>query len=251
MKRPAYRLVDFADPERERARLEEQVHALLGIERPRYAHHEVFAGETLLDVGSGTGVPARWLAAEGLHVTCVDPIREALVHAPEPRVLAAAERLPFPAGTFDVAFCRLALQHVTDPGVAVREMARVARKRVVLIDTDADTFVTFPALPTVHEARRRWNVAAEARGADPRIGRRLRALLRDAELVDLRVDAVYVTSEDLGKEAFARLLLAPPVQHVMRDEADALRSGESEISAWLADEGAFAAAALFFASGAP
>lgn len=248
MKPSAYRLVDFSNAEAERARLEEQTRALLDIERPLYRAHGVFDARTLLDVGSGTGAPARWLVEAGLNVTCVDPVPEALRHAPPTRVVASADRLPFPDLSFDVSFARLALQHVMDPGRAVRELARVGR-RVVLVDTDADTFLTHPTLHEVAEARRRWCERAEKLGADPRIGRSLRRHLIDAGLHDVVVDVVYVTSDRIGREVFARLLLEAPMHRFFGEEKERLARGEEELGRWLEDPRSFAAAALFVGSG--
>ena len=39
-----------------------------------------------------------------------------------------AEELPFEDGAFDVAYCRMALEHALDPAAACREMMRVARR---------------------------------------------------------------------------------------------------------------------------
>ncbi len=52
-----------------------------------------------------------------------------------PDVICRAESLPFADGAFDVVACRTAAHHFADPGAAVREMARVARERVLIVDT--------------------------------------------------------------------------------------------------------------------
>lgn len=44
------------------------------------------------------------------------------------------ESLPFPDGTFDIVSCRFAFHHFPDPQKALREMKRVCRGRIVLID---------------------------------------------------------------------------------------------------------------------
>jgi SAM-dependent methyltransferase len=49
-------------------------------------------------------------------------------------VLAPAEHLPFADASFDVVACRLAAHHFHDVLAAVKEMARVARDRVVVDD---------------------------------------------------------------------------------------------------------------------
>jgi SAM-dependent methyltransferase len=87
------------------------------------------SGVTAVDVATGGGHVARRLREAGSEVMSVDP-------APgmEPDVVARAEQLPFADGGFDVAVCRIAAHHFDDVALAVREMARVARDRVVLQD---------------------------------------------------------------------------------------------------------------------
>ena len=52
----------------------------------------------------------------------------------EPDVLCPAEDLPFADGSFDVVACRVAAHHFDDVGAAIREMARVAADRVLVVD---------------------------------------------------------------------------------------------------------------------
>lgn len=85
---------------------------------------------TALDVATGGGHVARRLREAGLEVVTCDP-------APgmRPDVICRAESLPFADGAFDVVACRTAAHHFADPAAAVREMGRVARDRVLLVDT--------------------------------------------------------------------------------------------------------------------
>lgn len=86
-------------------------------------------GRTALDVATGGGHVARRLREQGLEVVTVDP-------APGMRAdtTARAEDLPFADGSFDVAACRIAAHHFADARAAVREMARVARDLVLVVD---------------------------------------------------------------------------------------------------------------------
>jgi SAM-dependent methyltransferase len=86
-------------------------------------------GVKVVDVATGGGHVARRLREAGAEVVSVDP-------APgmEPDVVAKAEKLPFPDNTYDVAVCRIAAHHFDDVALAVREMARVSRDRVVIQD---------------------------------------------------------------------------------------------------------------------
>jgi SAM-dependent methyltransferase len=91
-------------------------------------------GVSVLDVATGGGHVARRLRERGATVVTVDP-------APGMKAdtTAAAEDLPFADASFDAVTCRLAGHHFTDVRTAVREMARVARHRVVVCD---NTFVS-------------------------------------------------------------------------------------------------------------
>jgi SAM-dependent methyltransferase len=91
-------------------------------------------GVTVLDVATGGGHVARRLRERGATVVTVDP-------APgmEADTTAAAEDLPFADASFDAVACRIAAHHFADVHAAIRELARVARSRVVVCD---NTFVS-------------------------------------------------------------------------------------------------------------
>ncbi len=91
-------------------------------------------GVTVLDVATGGGHVARRLREAGATVVTVDP-------APgmQADTTAAAEDLPFADGSFDAVACRIAAHHFADVIAAVKEMARVAKHRVVICD---NTFVS-------------------------------------------------------------------------------------------------------------
>jgi ubiquinone/menaquinone biosynthesis C-methylase UbiE len=86
-------------------------------------------GVTVLDVATGGGHVARRLRAAGATVVTVDA-------APgmQPDAIAPADDLPFADASFDVVACRIAAHHVPDVLAALKEMARVARSRVVICD---------------------------------------------------------------------------------------------------------------------
>jgi SAM-dependent methyltransferase len=52
----------------------------------------------------------------------------------QPDVVAPAEAMPFGDGSFDVVVSRLGAHHFGDVRAAVREMARVAARSVVVVD---------------------------------------------------------------------------------------------------------------------
>jgi SAM-dependent methyltransferase len=85
--------------------------------------------KTALDVATGGGHVARRLREAGLKVVTTDA-------APgmEPDVVARGEDLPFADGRFDLVASRLGAHHFRDVRAAMREMARVAARTVIVVD---------------------------------------------------------------------------------------------------------------------
>ena len=95
--------------------------------------------ESVLDVGTGTGVFAEAFAKEKLRVAGIDPDPDLLVVArrfvPDASFQAAvAESLPFGDGSYDLVFLGHVLHETDEPVIALREARRVARKRVVILE---------------------------------------------------------------------------------------------------------------------
>ncbi len=102
--------------------------------------------ERVLDVGCGTGVVARVVAARlgtGASITALDPSPNMLAVARAAAVRegvaidwreGSAERLPFPDRSFDLVLCQFALMFFADKAAALGEMRRVVKEsgRVVL-----------------------------------------------------------------------------------------------------------------------
>ena len=87
------------------------------------------AGVKILDVATGGGHVARRLREHGAEVVTCDASS-----GMEPDVVAAAEQLPFPDGSFDVVVSRIAAHHFDDIGLAIGEMVRVSNSVVVIED---------------------------------------------------------------------------------------------------------------------
>lgn len=85
---------------------------------------------TALDVATGGGHVTRRLREAGLEVVSTDP-------APgmQPDVICPAEHLPFADSSFDLVVTRIAPHHFEDIALAVAELARVARLRLIVEDT--------------------------------------------------------------------------------------------------------------------
>jgi ubiquinone/menaquinone biosynthesis C-methylase UbiE len=92
-----------------------------------------------LDAGTGTGLFAQTFAELGIAVTGIDVNAELLTLArglvPAVRFIeAAAENLPFPDKSFDLAFLGLVLHETDDPLAALKELRRVSRLRVAIVE---------------------------------------------------------------------------------------------------------------------
>jgi len=109
----------------------------------------------VLDVGTGTGRAALWLAKSGACVTAVDASEAMLAVA---RQQAAAERvnvrfqvgdahaLDFPDRTFDVVVCLRLLMHTPAWHRSVAELCRVAERLVVVDYPSATSFALLESL---------------------------------------------------------------------------------------------------------
>ena len=111
---------------------EEEFRLLLAMLRAR-------RGDSLLDVGCGTGYFSRRFAREaGLQVTGLDPDPACLAYARtqaqpgEQFVEGRAERLPFADRSFDFTASVTAFCFIADQRQALQEMLRVTRRRLVL-----------------------------------------------------------------------------------------------------------------------
>ena len=89
---------------------------------------------SVLDAGSGEGeMLRRGVLPAAVRPVCLDLRPASLAEIAVPlRVCASVLALPFAARTFDTVTCLEVLEHLDDPAAAVRELARVARRAVVV-----------------------------------------------------------------------------------------------------------------------
>lgn len=105
-----------------------------------HVHRYLFAtlfteGRAVLDVASGEGYGASWLADRAAHVVGVDSAQDAVEHAKGTYghkrnldfVVGDASRLPMPDDSIDLVVCFEAIEHVRDPEVVISEIRRVLR----------------------------------------------------------------------------------------------------------------------------
>jgi SAM-dependent methyltransferase len=87
-----------------------------------------------VDVGGGTGLITQAIAGR-MPVLVIEPAAEQRAHLP-PNIMVRAgriEALPLHDGAYDAAVATWVLQYADDPMRAVAELARVARRRVVIV----------------------------------------------------------------------------------------------------------------------
>lgn len=216
---------------------------------------ELAPGTAVLEVGCGTGVWAREVAAlvgPGGRVLGLDPSRS-LVEAARrfarergapPHLafqVADGAALPFPDGSWDLVLAATVLGHVPDAAAVMREAARVARRggRVAVFDQDWETLVVNHSDKAL--TRRILQCSCDRRAMDGWSGRRALGLMRQAGLRDARclplawVDAAY--------EAYMRHTLENRAAFAVQHGG----VGEAEAKAWLAELDGRARDGSFFA----
>ena len=118
-------------------------HAIRQLSRP-------LTGASVVDVCCGSGMDAEYLARAGAKVVAVDISEGCLRRADERSrrygvaydlVLADAESLPFADRSFDYGFVHDGLHHLTSPEGAIKELARVSRRGLIVTEP-ADAAIT-------------------------------------------------------------------------------------------------------------
>ena len=95
-------------------------------------------GQSLLEVGCGTGHNLEFFSELGLHVTGIDSSEPMLQMAakrlgPNARLLLGeANRLAFDNNSFDIVVLFTVLEFLPDPAGALKEAARVSREKVYI-----------------------------------------------------------------------------------------------------------------------
>ena len=202
------------------------------------------AGETAVDVGSGTGEDVVALHELGARAVGVEPspgLRAEAVRraagADVEYVDGHAEALPFEDESVDVLRSERVLQHVDDPAAVVKEMARVLRPggRIVLIDTDWGTAIIHPADPDVLQRMVGYFLRESA---NPYSGRQLRGLLAEAGLeITGETAATWLEPQEGARQGFVGMMHLTSLQAgvITAEEAEAFAQTLGEA----ADRGAF------------
>lgn len=195
-------------------------------------------GEAVLDIGCGTGDDVAAMAAivgPGGMAVGVD-YSEAMVseairrHGAVPGIsfrAADAQALPFDSETFDACRAERVLIHVQDPGLVVKEMARLLRPggRVALIEPDFEALLIEGADPDLSSTI--WRSGLD-RAGQSRVGRRLRTLLLDAgfDQVTVHAAAGVIVDLDVAMQRFQ-------LDKVAEDAASTGLVSAAEAEGWL------------------
>jgi SAM-dependent methyltransferase len=118
------------------------------------ATYDISRNDLVLDIGSGG-----WPFKRANHLADKFPEQtthriEAMVRDQRPFFAVDLEHLPFADRAYDYVFCSHVLEHLENPGQAIRELMRVARKGYIEVPTRlSDVMFNFTRLPNHH----RWH----------------------------------------------------------------------------------------------
>ncbi|MBX3002161.1 MAG: methyltransferase domain-containing protein [Caldilineaceae bacterium] len=162
-------------------------------------------GMRLLDCGCGPGSItiglAKVVAPGGVVGVDIDPgeIERARQLATEQGIAnvrfetGSVYELPFADASFDAAFSNALLDHLSDPVTALREMRRVLKGDGVLgvRTADRDGYLMAPTDPLLDKFGERGEKRKNTQGVSVRIGKNIRAMLREAGFAHTEGSASY------------------------------------------------------------
>ena len=195
----------------------------------------------LLDLGAGPyDISTQLLARHpGLRVIALE--MAPLPPPPDPRlagVRADARQIPLRVDTVDLSYARFLLQHVPNPALVLDGMKRVTRPggAVAVLEVDEGAILMHPQPPEVRRTARAYIDNLRAQGKDRHLGRRLRHLLIQAGLKQVGLQAIPITTEQVGMDAFWSIVMTR-------------RGSSARVPEWARVPGAFGCIVLFLAWG--
>jgi ubiquinone/menaquinone biosynthesis C-methylase UbiE len=165
-------------------------------------------------------------------------------------LVGSAEGIPLPDRSCDAARADRLLQHVSDPLIVLREVARTLRPggRVVLVEPDWRTMAIYPGSPLggdddhVLEAVWKWQISHTAHAL---IGRQLRSRLTQAGYAQVRVVPVAYSTTSFALINFV-LELAAAGEAAVRNNPPLLSN--DELNSWFRAAERAEAAGDFYAA---
>lgn len=214
--------------ENEAVRLADQADVLAEL-----LHHDTryAPGSLVLEAGCGIGAQTLQIAERNPEVTLVSvDLSAASLRTARGRGIAAdlvrAEiaALPFRDGVFDHVFVCFVLEHLADPGGALRALGRLLRPggTITVIEGDHGSCYYHPATDAAAAAWGALVAAQQALGGDPLIGRRLYPLLAGAGFggVTVSLRQVYADGSRPGvQDGFVQRTIVPMVEGVRERNA--------------------------------
>jgi len=162
-----------------------------------YSRAGVLNSQRVLDVGCGTGVLTKELSQSSINSTIGLDINSEFIDiavsvAPSAILsLGDAHHMPFKSSVFDYCLCHYLLMWVVDPLSVLLEMKRVTVSGgavLVLAEPDYGGRIDYPEqLSILNE----WQTTAlQNQGANPFMGRKLKAIFHQAGLNDIEVGVI-------------------------------------------------------------
>jgi hypothetical protein len=265
-----YKVGEFnaAQREGEVARLAEQARAIAVMERAALRDVGLPRSGVGIEVGCGPGFFAQGLTqalreelARGsdrsvdLSLVGVDydgfVLREARSRLPVVR--GDANALPFAPASFDFAYSRLFLRHVSDvDGVQAGISALVRPGGVVAAIDSSDSSLLLDPMPAgfaaIAAARRHW---FDSRGGRADMGHMLPGVFVRAGLHDVRIRTIVIDTSTLPRAAFSQIVLAAFFQAAESTLGDPARLADASaaVADWVNDAAAYGTITLFVVGG--
>jgi SAM-dependent methyltransferase len=211
-------------------------------------------GMRVLDVGSGLGqLTSRMAQAVGPAGMClgierdVNQLMKARQNYSAPNLefrQGDALQIPFrdaEEGKFDMVHTRFLLEHLSNPAIAVSQMAKALKPggRIFLLDDDHETMVLFPEPVGFKELWTAYMDSYVEVGNDPFIGRKMPKLLQDHGFQAIKNDVVFF-GDCYGTETFLwfvkNLIEVIATSKSVMIQADLIQEGAYDVALQNIDE---------------